>query len=218
MVYLYAADIRNLPDPQKTPEVLNHIYGERKKQILKYRKEDDRKRCLGAGLLLEKILPYYGASPENITAGANGKPGTEGISFNISHSGHFVICAVGKKAVGCDIERIDEEPEGVAERFFHQNEIHYLATLEMEKRNEMFFRLWTLKESYIKMTGDGLHLPINSFEILLDGEKIQIRRGGKILPCHIREYTIPGYKISVCAEEREFDKNIVFAFSNSFEF
>ena len=39
----------------------------------------------------------------------NGKPIVEGICFNLSHSGDYVICAVSERPVGCDIEQIKEE-------------------------------------------------------------------------------------------------------------
>ena len=68
----------------------------------------------------------------------------------------------------------------------------------------MFYRLWTWKESYVKMTGEGMKLPLQDFEILPEGERIQVRRGDKILPCYMMEYHIPEYKVSVCAEEEEF--------------
>lgn len=204
MVDLYAIDIKELPDAKKNPEVLYDISSKRRKKVMEYLHADDRKRCFGAGILLSKVLPLYGESPEKITFEPNGKPKSEKICFNISHSGTLVICAVNERPVGCDIEKIENEPKGIAKRFFHHNEIHYLQTFHNETRNEMFFRLWTLKESYIKMTGEGLHIPLKDFEILLNDEKIQVRRENKILPCHIMEYFIPKYKVSVCAEEEKF--------------
>ncbi len=210
MVHLYAADLRDLPDPKENPAVLHDISSSRRKKVMEYLQEDDRKRCLGAGILLAKVLPLYGASPEKITLDPKGKPGTAGVHFNLSHSGALAICAVGREAVGCDIEKAEKEPKGVAKRFFHRNEVEYLQGFQEPKRNEMFFRLWTLKESYIKMTGEGMQLPLRDFELLLDGERIQVRREGKILSCHILEYRIPGYKVSVCAEEENFADDVEF--------
>lgn len=204
MVYLYAIDIRALPDPKENPAVLHHINSSRRKKVMKYLLADDRKRCLGAGILLARILPLYGGSPEKITYGAEGKPQVENVHFNLSHSGNLVICAVGERAVGCDIEKTGQEPQEVAKRFFHRNEAEYLQKFQGQERNEVFFRLWTWKESYIKMTGEGMQLPLQDFEILPEGERIQVRRGDKILPCHMMEYDIPEYKVSVCAEEEEF--------------
>lgn len=212
MVQLYAADINNLPDPKEYPDILKHIHGERKTKTMKFKQPDDRKRCLCTGMLLEKILPLHGTSPNKITIGANGKPDIEEIFFNISHSDDFVICAIGKKSVGCDIEIIGKETDGMAKRFFHPNEIKYLNEIKKEKRNEAFFRLWTIKESYIKMTGEGLRLPLNKFEILMENnlssQNVTIKRDGKLLPCHFKEYKINGYKVSVCTEETQFENKI----------
>ncbi|MBD5556785.1 MAG: 4'-phosphopantetheinyl transferase superfamily protein [Roseburia sp.] len=204
MVHLYAADISNLPDPKENPEVLENLTDERKKNTMRFVQAADRKRSLGAGILLGKILPLYGASPEEIRIGADGKPEVEGICFNLSHSAEFVICAVGEQAVGCDVEKIAKAPERVAEHFFHRHEAEYLRACGEEGRAAMFFRLWTMKESYIKMTGEGMRLPLDSFEFLLDAEKVSVWRDGQMLSCHIMEYEIPGYKVSVCAKEDEF--------------
>lgn len=61
-----------------------------------------------------------------IRIGADGKPEVDGICFNLSHSGNIVICGTAEKEVGCDVEKIVEAPEGVAERFFHPNETAYI--------------------------------------------------------------------------------------------
>lgn len=204
MVKLYGIDISRLPDARDNPAALHDISSSRRRRVMEYLQADDRKRCLGAGILLAKILPLYGEDPEKITLGPGGKPETEKVHFNISHSGDLVICAVGEKAVGCDVEKIEKEPEEVAQRFFHQNEVGYLQRFQGQERNEMFFRLWTWKESYMKMTGEGARLPLQDFEILPDGGRIRVRRGEETLSCHMMEYSVPGYKVSVCAEEEEF--------------
>ena len=161
MVYLYAIDISALPEPKENPAMLLRISSRRREEVMKYMQADDRKRCLGAGLLLAEILPLYGESCEKITYGPKGKPQAENVHFNLSHSGNLVICAVGEEAVGCDIEKTGREPEGVAKRFFHRNEAQYLKKFQGTKRDEMLFRLWTWKESYVKMTGEGLRVPFD---------------------------------------------------------
>lgn len=206
MVNLYAIDIRVLPDPKENPAVLHDISSSRRKKVMSYLQADDRRRCLGAGILLAYILPLYGENPEKITYGPEGKPQAENVHFNLSHSGDLVICAIGEKAVGCDIEKIGEEPEGVTISFFHRNEAEYLQRFQGPERNEMFYRFWTWKESYVKMTGEGMKLSLQDFEILPEGERIRVRRGDEILPCHMMEYNISGYKVSVCAEEEEFTR------------
>lgn len=210
MVNVYAINIEELPDPRDNPAVLWDISSSRRGRVMEYLRADDRKRCLGAGILLAKILPLYGESPESVTLGPMGKPKAEKVHFNISHSGDWVICAVCGKAVGCDIEKIDREPEGVAQRFFCQNEAAYLQRFQGEERNEMFFRLWTWKESYMKMTGEGAYLSLQDFEILPAGGQIRVRRKEETLSCHIMEYSVPGYKVSACAEEAEFAECMIY--------
>lgn len=208
MVYVYAMDIKALPDPKENPALFHQLSSSRRRKVMKYLRADDRKRCMGAGILLAEILPLYGEDPEKITYGPEGKPQAENVHFNLSHSGDLVVCAVGGKAVGCDIEKTGQEPEGVADRFFHQKEAAYLQKFQEPERSVMFYRLWTWKESYVKMTGEGLQLPLQEFEILPEGERIRVRRGQELLPCHIMEYTIPGYQVSVCAEEEKFARSM----------
>ncbi len=210
MIHLYAIDIQSLPDPKEEPRMLRYLHGGRKIQTMKYMQADDRRRSLGAGILLAEALPRYGARPEDITLGPEGKPQVEGIYFNLSHSVRMAVCAVGKQPVGCDVEKIDKEPDKMADHFFHPGETDLLHRCETKRRDELFFRLWTLKESYLKMTGEGLRLPLNSFEILIGQEEVRVRRDGEILPCHIREYPVPGYKLSVCALENRFAEHIVY--------
>lgn len=208
MIHLYAADIINLPDPREDPTLLDELDPERTCRIMKYLKAEDRKRSLGAGLLLKGILPRYGASPDGIRIGADGKPEVEGICFNLSHSGHIVLCATAEREVGCDVEKIVKAPEGVAEHFFHPSESAYVNAGVGEERDHRFFRVWTMKESYIKMTGEGMSLAFDRFAILSDPEKIKVRRDGKLLSCRIMEYDIPGYKVSVCGKEEEFSSHV----------
>lgn len=203
-VDVYMTDIRALPDARMHPAVLHEIESRRRQKVLSFVRAEDRKRCLGAGLLLARVLPLYGEDPKAVVYGEAGKPEAGRVHFNLSHSGDLVICAVGGKAVGCDIEKIAEEPEGVAEQFFHPEEAAYLRTFQGQARTEMFYRLWTWKESYVKMTGEGMLLPLREFAVLPSDGQIRVRRGGRVLACHMMEYSVPGYQVSVCAGEDTF--------------
>lgn len=208
MVQVYAVDAGKLPDPKEYPEVLTGLAKERQEKTMRYLQPGDRKRSLGAGMLLREVLPRYGVSPEDICLGVNGKPQVEGLWFNLSHSGCWAVCAVGSKPVGCDVEQIARAPERVAERFFHRNEAAYLRRCRDGERDAVFYRFWTMKESYMKMTGEGMRLSFDSIEFSIETEPVQVIRDGQALSCHIREYVLPGYRISVCAEEGRFGESI----------
>lgn len=209
MVNIYALNIEKLPDPAEEPGALAGLAPARREKTLKFRLAPDRKRSLGAGLLLLDVLSKFGADYKEIRLASNGKPEADGICFNLSHSGSYVICAVGEHPVGCDVEQVKKAPGRIAEHFFFKSEIQYIEKQDGPLQDEAFFRIWTMKESYMKMTGEGISLPLNEFEIILLDEEFQkVRRGGDIQPCAIRGYKLPGYQVSVCTVESDFAKEI----------
>ena len=207
MVHVYIANVRDLPDPKEYPGIMGELSEERKKKILRYRRDADRKQSLGAGLLLYHVLKEHGFDAGKMSYGPHGKPEINGIYFNLSHSYDYVVCAVSHRPVGCDIEKTEKIRENIAEHFFTENEVRYLNIFEEKARLDEFYRMWTLKESYMKMTGEGMSLPLKAFDIQI-GESIQIYREGKRCDCFIKEYEIAGYKVSVCAEETVFAQEI----------
>lgn len=88
-------------------------------------------------------------------------------SFNVAHTHGLVLCGIGptRQWLGIDVEWNDRKtnPE-LAQRYFAPAEIKQLdlASSEAEHR-ELFLRLWTLKESFIKAIGTGLFTPLDQF-------------------------------------------------------
>ena len=142
----YEADLRLLP-PQRYEKAMT------------YRFLPDRKRCVRAYMLLwEGLSREYGVeSAPLFDFGSHGKPvlrDDPGLHFSLSHSGNAVLCALDRRPVGADIEMIR-----------HHNLEHLLsvfsdrerASIEQAASPELCFtRLWTRKESYLKLTGEGL--------------------------------------------------------------
>ena len=74
--------------------------------------------------------------------------------------------------MGCDLERIGRLRLDLAERFFCREEYEAVLMRETEEeRRDCFFRYWVLKESFIKATGRGMALPLNSFSIRLESRR-----------------------------------------------
>jgi len=214
LVRVYALNIAPLPDPQENPEILESLWPERQEKALRQRESIKRKQSAGASLLLRWALKQRGLESKALRYGDNGKPSVEGICFSLSHSGDMVICAVGDKPVGCDIERTAQAHEKLAERFFAPAELEYLRSFSGDALNREFFRLWTVKESYIKMTGEGLMLPLSDFCVNI-GREISVFRGGAAYPCRIKEYPLEAYALSVCTEDREFSEGIEFVWQDA---
>lgn len=103
----------------------------------------------------------------------DGKPfvaGGRGPHFNLSHCEGLVACAVSAEvAMGVDVEPVDRRaPFDIVERNFAPAERAWLFALPEAERARGFFRLWTLKEAFIKATGKGVGQGLQSFAIGVD--------------------------------------------------
>ncbi len=133
-------------------------------------------------------------------------------SFNISHSGDFVVCAIDDKPVGIDIEQIKHIAyEGIVKSFFSASELDNIAKEDSNVQLSKFYEIWTLKESYIKCCGQGLSMPLKSFSIDVDQyENIKV-----IIHHEHKEHTFksfdvePDYKMAVCSLNKEISNNII---------
>ena len=164
MMKLYRININHFEDPLQKKELLSLVGTERRKKVIRYRRPDDRKRSLGAGIIIQKILNDNGFSENHLKYSENEKPFIDGLFFNVSHAGDYVVGVVSDCEVGCDIEKAVNAPLEVAEHYFNPGELEYIKS-EKDK-DKAFFTLWTLKESYMKMTGRGMSLLLDSFEII----------------------------------------------------
>ena len=174
MIQVYYTEVFPFLEENTFFSHLNKIEEERRKKILKNNNEKVRLRSLSAGCLLHDVLcRKLGISPENsqpfdIAYEEGGKPYLvkyPKLHFNLSHSGDYVCCAVGDVPVGVDIQKLVEIREGVAGRFFTDEDNERLAKCTEKEREKLFFRMWSIKESYIKLTGKGLSGGLDHFEI-----------------------------------------------------
>ncbi len=149
----------------------------------RFRFDKDRHTYLIAHALLRVMLSkYINCTPCKISFMENeyGKPeilhensGGFGsiagspIKFNLSHTSNLVACVVtSAQSCGIDVEAIKNMGNTLelAENFFSSKEIMDLELIKDAKNaDEYFFKLWTLKESYIKAKGIGLSLPLDLF-------------------------------------------------------
>ena len=140
----------------------------RRRDILKQKTRKGAVQSFGAGFLLETMLAEQGISDREFLAAAGGKPYLNcNLFFNVSHSENMVLCALSHSEIGCDVEKIRAVRQGALSRVFSPREREYIGS-----DPERFFRLWTIKESYIKYKGASvLSLRADSVEINTDTEK-----------------------------------------------
>ncbi len=170
-------------------KLLGSISPSRREKALKMRKQENKLACIGAeGLLASALgLPL----PLKICTAQNGKPYLDGErEFNISHSGDYVICAVGKNPVGADIEKIGRVKEAVFNRIASPLEKEVAEKLSPSERDEYYCSVWTKKESLLKLTGEGIRKELSAVCTQSASEHFFTQRLG-------------GYIYTVCTPQRE---------------
>ena len=111
------------------------------------------------------------------------------------------MIAVSENEIGCDIEKVTDIGLDIAKKFFFREEYENIAAIPAsEKRNELFFRYWTLKESFMKVTGLGMKLPLDSFSIIIDKTGVVgVRQNVDARTYSFREIdAVPTYRCALC--------------------
>jgi 4'-phosphopantetheinyl transferase len=127
------------------------------------------------GALRYLLGRYLDCSPSDLrfVYRSKGKPALlseTGIQFNMAHSGCLIVIAVTlDRPIGVDIEEIRQlsDMQQIAYRFFCPEEAHEIMSLPETERHRGFFSCWTRKEAFVKATGHGLSVPLNSFRVTL---------------------------------------------------
>lgn len=188
------------------PEVFDCYYAqlscERRQKIDSMRQRKGKLLSLGAGILTDKGLKEYGLreAKVRIALGENEKPyfpDYPEIHFNVSHSEKMVLAVFADTEVGCDIEYVAPIKMKIAQRFFCPSEYEFIMRQEEEKRTETFYRFWTLKESFMKATGLGMKLSMDSFCVSL-GEEICVEHQLGDVKYHMEEWEEGEYRAAMC--------------------
>ncbi len=167
-------------DPEFQDLLLSYLPEAGRLRIKDHTNPTSRLQTVAGELLARHSVGEFtgNASQEiKLVYGEKGKPHIQNLSdvhFNISHSGHYVVCAVADKEIGVDVERIRKVNLRIAERFFSAPELFDLMQLDEEARKLYFITLWTIKESYLKAIGRGLTQHLNSFTILQSADSYML--------------------------------------------
>ncbi|MFB7941061.1 4'-phosphopantetheinyl transferase family protein [Streptomyces sp. NPDC004779] len=123
-----------------------------------------------AHVALRRLLGHYtGRHPADLRfvrepcpgcGGAHGRPAVAdapSLHFSLSHSSGLALVGVAAVPVGVDVERLprDETVELCVEAL-HPGEQAELSGTGGRERTELFGRIWTRKEAYLKGIGTGL--------------------------------------------------------------
>lgn len=142
-----------------------------------------RRRFVQAHLLLHILLGNYAPlsdksrirSPQlELAYQSNGKPYLVApqldplLEFNMSHAGEMVMIALARgRAVGADVEMIRplHDLDGMVTTVCTKAEREHLASQPIDTRLTEFYHLWTRKEAWLKMRGEGIAASLASVEV-----------------------------------------------------
>lgn len=188
-VVLVAVDL-DVPAPRL--EALRKTFSARESQRYESFAHEDHRRRWGAarGILREVLGAALGLGPAEVSFryGPHGKPEVPGLRFNISHSGSAAVIALGRREVGIDVELPrPRRSDAIARRFYAPGENKFIFSLPDGPRADAFFRLWTCKEAFLKVTGEGLSRSTRSYEIQLSPPRLLWAQG---IPDAPRRYSV----------------------------
>lgn len=158
--------------------LLNYVSEDKRAQIHRFYHFEDSQRALIGNLLSRYVIcRNLNIKNSDIAFDKNqyGKPflvGQNRFDFNISHSHKWVVCAVSDYPVGIDVEVLKSTQYDIAKRFFSEDEYAQLQKQPENEKQAYFIKLWTLKESYIKAVGKGLSIPLDSFTVSVENNRI----------------------------------------------
>ncbi len=150
--------------------------------------------------LRRKGIEYGENTP--VVKGKLGKPSLSehpNIHYNLSHAEGIAACMVSDCECGIDCENVRDFRPNVMKRAFSEKEREMVESAPESERNLLFFRLWTLKEAYVKALGIGISYPMDTAEFSFEGENIITH----IKDCRFRQHILKDgrYVVSICEIE-----------------
>lgn len=174
---------------------------------------EEQARSLCAGLLLHYAPDWTAGRPLSYKIGENGKPYNGepgGLHFSLSHSGAYAALALSENPVGLDIQQLRPVKEPIVGRVLTAREKEWLdgqpgaaAAGTAIHRQWRFIRLWAVKESFLKLTGQGLAGDMRQVDCFPEeGRLCYTSPSGEMLCARFREYRLAGpdgdYAVSLC--------------------
>jgi len=206
------------------PPAAVRLDDEEQRRAAHFKFDRDRRRFIAAHAATRVVLGrYIGIDPAQVQFGVGhrGKPylieAAVDVRFNLSHSGERALLAVTLgREVGVDLEqwRTLDDLFALAERVFSPAEIARLRQAPEALRHEVFFRVWSRKESFIKARGDGVYFPLAGFDVSTEAEGQQLLLACTASPDDMQRWTTralqsePGYSAAVTVEGSGFEVDL----------
>lgn len=118
------------------------------------------------------------------------------IHYNLSHAEGIAACMISDYECGIDCEKVRDFRPNVIKRVFSENEKKMFEDTPDSEKALLFFKLWTLKEAYVKAIGIGISYPMDKAEFSFSENGITSNIDG----CRFRQYIIgkKRFVVSIC--------------------
>lgn len=212
MILTWIGDVRPLLEESCYQKYWRQLPHFRQKKAEKCCFPMGRALSVGVWILWQQAKETYQLSKETV--------------FNLSHSGYYALCSAQippdgrifqqtqkQIQVGCDVQRISDYREKIARRFFCPEEYSRIQKQENPAdKEQMFFRYWVLKESFIKATRRGMAMELDSFSFMVKEGKYPV-----LERCptpyqkedyFFREFALESYRAAVCSTDPEIEETL----------
>lgn len=215
MVEIYATKASREYEKFYFERVYPYLNFERRERINAFLHVEDALRSLAGEWLTRLVLSeklHLNLFEIMIDYGKYGKPfinASSGLHFNISHSGDWAVCAVSKFPVGIDIELIQPIDLSIAKNCFTEKEFEtMIGFTDKTEQYSYFYKIWTIKESYLKTIGLGFSKSPNSFGTEINNNQISLTSEVESGYC-FRQYNFDiGYSLCACSLETQFSNRV----------
>jgi len=177
MVEIYISEIHGLMPSSLWEHYFSLLPESEQIRNKRYLRWQDKHAHLFGKLLLQNALIKYGFSNNilsHLQFNDHNKPFIDdNINFNISHSGKYIVCVISREIkLGVDLEQKTSQvnPDDFKEVF---SQAEWECLKNVEGKLDLFYKLWTRKESVIKANGSGLAIPLYKVDVLSESVMIE---------------------------------------------
>ena len=214
--------LADLDEPAyNAPKLRKIISPEELARANRFLNEHDRRRSIGARVILRRLLSIYTGIPSEVISfhyHTNGKPfmpaesgwneqPNRRLEFNLSHSSNLALFAFSwDRRIGVDIERVRLTPdiEGLARRVLSDEEYATFRLCPAAQKAQLLYRYWTCKEAVIKaaeQTIAEVRRIVIPLEIDMAAGWMQVKSDTSVGTWALRELEPPpGYTAALAAE------------------
>jgi 4'-phosphopantetheinyl transferase len=203
-------------------KVLQILSNEEKEKAYSYHNNDDVENyIIGRYLLRTELEKITGVKAKNIffDYDANGRPHLRDkiiskLDFNISHSNKFVTLAMNTDGrIGIDIEKNDPLDLNMMSDVLNAKDLDFIGNMSNNKDYlRKFYKLWTLKESFVKALGCGLQYPVKRLFFVFDEKgTIHIKGNADSGKWFFKTHDVnKQYHLAVCVQDGSIKNDINF--------